>query len=195
MNRKIIILSVFVMRIVNITNTINYRNNNIEITNKNGTNQNIKFESVNFSVPDIYDVISIDTTVFNNCTVEFWFEAMAMKKKLKIGYDAWTNYFGPMIQKIDAYIFKHPVSSISAGQIKIGLINMFSEVIKHNFWRGGNDVDRNDPYWDGYQIAASYMIKNKEYLNTFFNEKGIDSILKRNIEVITTFSIKNNWRH
>lgn len=175
MKKIIAILSVFIMFTINIANVINYKTSSIEETDKKLVQQNIEPDSENFDDLNINDVINIINVGFGNCTIEFWFASMSMKKKLKISYNAWTKYFSPMMEKLDKYIAKFLLSVTSAGQIKVALINMFSQVIKYNFWKGGNDADRNAPYWDGYQLAASYIIKNKEYLDTFFRSNGPDS--------------------
>lgn len=179
MKKPIIILSTFMFFINSISNLVNYKINNIEEKNKIITKQNMKLKNENNFDLNIKDFISAENTNFKNSGVEFWFVLFKnVKKKLCIGYEAWTNYFQPMIQKLDQYIIKNKVSPRTAGEIKIGLINMFAKVIKHNFFRGGNDTDRNYPFWDGYQIAASYIINNKEYLNIYFRSNGVDSVFE-----------------
>lgn len=176
MKRKVAILTMLSLYTTSITNVLNCKISDIEQTNKNLMQQKIKIKNQVFLDLEPEDFISTENTNFKDCVIEFWFDPPgSLKKKLSIGYSAWTYYFYPMIQKLDEYIFRHVVSTTIAGEIKIGLINMFAKIIKNKFTIGGNDADKNPPYWDGYQIAASYMIKNKEHLNIFFRNKKVDS--------------------
>lgn len=179
MKKKIIILSTFIICISSLSNAINYKKTNVKETNKILTRENVKLNSKNYLDISIKDVISTENINFRGCGVEFWYDffSSSVKKKIHINYDAWINYFYPMMQKLDEYIIKVKLDTNSAGQIKIGLINMFTEVIKDKFHIGGNDTDRTE-WWDGYQIAASYIIRNKEYLATFFRSHKSSDVFK-----------------
>lgn len=179
MKKKIIILSIMMIFITSITNTINHKISYGEKSNKIFINDNIKPKTQNNLNLTIEDFITVDDADFRNCRVEFWFVLFrSVKKKLGISYSAWINYFKPMMEKLNEYIVTSTIATRSAGQIKIALLNMFSEVIKVKFSKGGNDTDRYYPYWDGYQIAASYILRNKDYLDTFFKNKGSGSIFE-----------------